>query len=133
MAFCRFTIAGCAVAARELGYRTVARLVLDQSFSPARIVALFGSNASKSARRDLAFVLLTGSVARYRARPIGWSGEPEVTFARQLIGTNLAAVSKQAVRFVAERWRDIREPRLRRSGGAAQVSARCRGGGRGEV
>ena len=77
MAFCRFTIAGYAVAARELGYRTVARLVLDQSFSPARIVALFGSNASKSARRDLAFVLLAGSVARYRARPIGWSGEPD--------------------------------------------------------
>jgi hypothetical protein len=34
-ASCRFTLAASAITARELGYRSVAELVLDQGFSPA--------------------------------------------------------------------------------------------------
>jgi hypothetical protein len=107
MASCCFTLAASFIAARELGYRRVAELVLDQSFSPARIVALFRSSASRSARRDLAFVVLAGSVARYRVRPLDWSGEPEATIARQLIGTDFDGVSNEAARFVAMRWAEI--------------------------
>ena len=107
MATCSFTAAGSAVAARELGYRHVAELVLEKGFSPARIAALFRSSASRSARRDLAFVILVGSIARYRAQPQGWVGEPEATIARQLIGIDSDGLSNEAARFVEGRWRQI--------------------------
>jgi hypothetical protein len=118
MSACPLTLAASAVAARELGYRSVAQLVLDQKFSPARIVSLFHSSASRSARRDLAFVVLAGSVARYRARPFGWNGEPEATFARQLIGTDFDGVSNEAAQSVAKRWREIQTL----AGGEAQAA-----------
>ena len=64
----RFTLAASAIAVRELGYRSVAELVLDQGFGPAHIVTLFRSSASKLAYRDPSLIALARSIARYRAR-----------------------------------------------------------------
>lgn len=103
-----FTVAGATVAARSLGYSQAADLIATEQLSPERIVRLFSASASKMAKRDSAFVVLVGSIARYGAGSDGWSPEPETSLALSLIGSaNFARATDEAAHFVAERWPEI--------------------------
>lgn len=107
MASCRFTLAASILGAREIGYWTTSDLIFDQALSPERICALFRSSLSKTTRRDVAFIILCGSIARYRATRKGWSGEAEAALARSLVGDDCARVSDVAARFVSRCWPQI--------------------------
>lgn len=109
MASCRFTIAGCAVAAKALGYDRVGDLIVAQGMGPHAVVRLFRSSASKTWKRDAALIVLSGSVARYKAAPVSWGPEPTATLARDLIGDDLGAISDTATRLVREHWPAIQD------------------------
>jgi hypothetical protein len=62
------TVKGCASAASHLGYPDVAEL-----------------SASEQAWRHAALIILAGGISRYRAEPLGWSGEVEQRLAREAL------------------------------------------------
>jgi hypothetical protein len=68
MASCRFTLAASVLGAREIGYWATSDLIFDQALSPERICALFRSSFSKTTRRNVAFMILCGSI-RDTAQP----------------------------------------------------------------
>ena len=68
-----FFRAGAAVACRELRYVHVAELILSEAMIPQRVASMFKLSACKTAKRDCAFVLLCGSVSKYRAAPAACS------------------------------------------------------------
>ena len=107
MASCSFALAGSILGAREIGYWTTSDLIFDRALSPERICALFRSSFSRTTRRDVAFIILCGLIARYRAATKGWSGEFEVVLARSLVGDDFARVSDMAARFVSRCWSQI--------------------------
>jgi hypothetical protein len=107
MASCSFTLAASVLGAREIGYWTTSDLIFDQGLDPERICALFLSSLSITTRRHVAFIILCGSIARYRAAKKGWNGEPEDSLARSLVGDDCARVSDVAARFVSRCWPQI--------------------------
>jgi hypothetical protein len=107
MASCSFTLAASVLGARELGYWTTSDLIFDQGLSPEHICALFRSSLSITTRRRVAFIILCGSIARYRATKKGWSGEPEAALARCLVGNDFARISNVSARFVTRCWPQI--------------------------
>jgi hypothetical protein len=107
MALCRFTLAASVLGARKIGYWATSDLIFDQALSPERVFTLFRSSFSKTTRRDVAFIILCGSIARYRAAAKGWSGESEAALARSLVGDDFARVSDVAERFVLRCWPQI--------------------------
>jgi hypothetical protein len=100
----RFFSAGAAVACRELRYVHAAELIVSEAMIPQRVASMFKLSACKTAKPDCAFVLLCGSVSKYRAAPATWSAEPEGSMARALVGGDFALVSDQAAKFVAKHW-----------------------------
>jgi hypothetical protein len=104
---CRFTLAASVLCAREIGYWTTSDLIFDQALSPERICALFRSSISRTTRRDVAFIILCGSIARYRAATKGWSGESEDALARSLVGDDFARLSDVSASFVSRCWPQI--------------------------
>ena len=107
MASCSFTLAASVLGARELGYWTTSDLIFDQGLSSERICALFRSSISRTTRRDVAFIILCGSIARYRATTKGWSGGCEAALARSLVGDDFARVLDVSARFVSRCWPQI--------------------------
>ncbi len=71
------------------------------------ICALFLSSLSITTRRDVAFIILCGSRARYRAAKKGWNDEPEDSLARFLVGDDFARVANVSARFVSRCWSQI--------------------------
>ncbi len=66
---------------------------------------MFKLSACKTAKADCAFVLLAGSISRYRGSPANWSGEPERALCRTLVGGDPSRWLKhQATKFVAKHW-----------------------------
>jgi hypothetical protein len=61
-------------------------MIVDEQMTPERIARLFASSASKNAGRDVALIVLAGSVARYRAQPQDWSAEIERSLANKVAG-----------------------------------------------
>jgi hypothetical protein len=80
---------------------------MEEQLGPERIARVFQLSACKTARTDCAFVILCGSVSKYRAHRETWSPEPEATIARTLVGGDFALISEQATNFVAKHWREI--------------------------
>ena len=76
--------------------------ILDEQLGPQRIAAVFKLSACKTAKADCAFVLLAGSVAKYRSAPSAWSAEPEAAICRALVGDDFQRVSDEAAKFVRE-------------------------------
>jgi hypothetical protein len=107
MALCSSTLAASVLGARETGYWYTADLIFDRALSAERIWALFRSSDSKTARRDAAFIILCGSIARYRASTKGWNGEFEANLARSLVGNDFARVSDESATFVSHCWSQI--------------------------
>jgi len=102
-----FTNAGCAVAARSLGYARAVEMIVDEQMTPERIARLFASSASKNAGRDVALIVLAGSVARYKAQPQDWSAEIERSLANKVAGPDFRAISEAAAKLVAKHWTEI--------------------------
>jgi hypothetical protein len=119
MPSCPFTIAAAAVAARSLGYSQAAELIATDKLSPERIVRLFSASASKSAKRDAAFVVLAGGIARYGDNPQNWSSEPETSLAHALIRAEFARTADEAAHFVADHWVEIERLAIACGAGAA--------------
>jgi hypothetical protein len=104
------TVKGCASAASHLGYPDVAALILEESMGPERIAVLFKLSASEQAWRHAALIILAGGISRYRAAPLGWSGEVEQRLAREALARKhpkafdfehlLAELSAEAARLV---------------------------------
>ena len=107
MASCSFTLAASVLGAREIGYWTTSDLIFDQRLGPKRICALFLSSLSIATRHHVAFIILCGSLARYRVAKKGWNGEPEAALARSLAGNDFARVSNASARFVTQCWTQI--------------------------
>lgn len=107
MASCSFTLAASVLGAREIGYWTTSDLIFDQRLGPKRICALFLSSLSIATRHHVAFIILCGSLARYRAAKKGWNGEPEDSIARSLVGDDFARVANMSARFVSRCWPQI--------------------------
>ena len=70
----RFFSAGASLAARSLKYVRLSEAILDEQLGPERIAAVFKLSACKTAKADCAFVLLAGSVAKYRSSTLGLVG-----------------------------------------------------------
>jgi hypothetical protein len=98
----RFFSAGASLAARSLKYVRLSEVILDEQLGPERIAAVFKLSACKTAKADCAFVLLAGSVAKYRSAPSAWSAEPEAAICRALVGDDFRRVSDEAAKFVRE-------------------------------
>jgi hypothetical protein len=103
-ALCRFFSAGGSLAARSLKYVRLAETIMEEQLGPERIATVFRLSACKSARADCAFVLLSGSISKYRAAPGGWSAQPESSLCRSLVGNDFDLVSKEAATFIAKHW-----------------------------
>ena len=73
---------------------------MDEQLGPERIATVFRLSACKTARADCAFILLAGSVAKYRSAPSAWSAEPEAAICRALVGHDFRRVSDEAAKFV---------------------------------
>jgi hypothetical protein len=99
--------AGAAIAAKSLKYVSLAQTILDEQLGPKRIAAVFRLSACKTARADCAFILLAGSVSKYKSSPQHWGPEPEAGLCRALVGHDFRRVSDEATKFVAKRWREI--------------------------
>jgi hypothetical protein len=100
--------AGAAIAARSLGYSSVAVLILDMHLGPEQIARLFANSACKASAQDLAVVLSAGAIARFRMSPNGWSGEIERRLAQEAIARQGAAwdferLSMRAAALVKQR------------------------------
>ena len=77
---------------------------------PERIAVLFKLSASEQAWRHAALIILAGGISRYRAEPLGWSGEVEQRLAREALARKhpkafdfehlLAELSAEAARLV---------------------------------
>lgn len=106
-ALCRFFSAGASLAARSLKYVRLAETIMEEQLGPERIATVFRLSACKSARADCAFVLLSGSISKYRAAPGGCSAQPESALCRSLVGNDFDLVSNAATRLVREHWREI--------------------------
>jgi hypothetical protein len=104
---CHLPLAASVLGAREIGYWTTSDLIFDQELSPERICALFRSSDSQTTRRDVAFIILCGSIARHRAYRKDCSGEPEATLARSLVGDDFARVTDASAQFVSKCWSQI--------------------------
>ena len=94
--------AGASLAARSLKYVRLSEAILDEQLGPERIAAVFKLSACKTAKADCAFVLLAGSVAKYRSAPSAWSAKPEAAICRALVGDDFRRVSDEAAKFVRE-------------------------------
>ena len=105
----RFFSAGASLAARSLKYVRLSEAILDEQLGPQRIAAVFKLSACKTAKADCAFVLLAGSVAKYRSAPSAWSAEPEAAICRALVGDDFRRVSDEAAKFVRENGLSIVE------------------------
>jgi hypothetical protein len=101
--------AGASVAAKSLKYVCLAETILEEQLGPERIATVFRLSACKTARADCAFILLAGSVSKYKSSLRLWSAEPEATICRALSGNDFALISDQAAKFVAKHWPVIQE------------------------
>ena len=113
--FSRTFSAGASVAAKSLRYIRLSETIMEEQLGPERIATVFRLSACKTAKADCAFLLLAGSVSKYKSAPHLWSAEPEATICRALVGNDFALVSDQAAKFVAKWWSEIEEL----AGGAA--------------
>jgi hypothetical protein len=102
------TVNGYALAAREIGYRGVADQILEENMSPASVARLLKMSAGQSGY-NTALILLAGANSRYRAAPVGWSGEHEETLAREALARQypdddldalMAKISEKAARLI---------------------------------
>lgn len=101
--------AGAAFAAQALRYHGLAELIEVEGLGPERVATLFGYSASTYRGTFAALILITGGIARYRADPKGWDGEPERRLAYaalkrqgiQLIDKRLAELSSLGARLLA--------------------------------
>jgi hypothetical protein len=107
MASCSFTLAASVLSAREIGYWTTSDLLFDQALSSYGIFALFRSSLSLTTRRHLAFIILSGSIARSRVASKGWNGEPEPALARSLVGDDFVRVANVLAKCVSRCWPQI--------------------------
>src|SRR6476660_2891320 len=96
--------AGASIAAQSLKYVRLAETIMEKQLGPERIATVFRLSACKTAKADCAFILLSGSISRYRGSPANWSGEPECVLCRTLVGGDFALVNDQATKFVAKHW-----------------------------
>ena len=103
----RFFSAGASMSAKSLRYVRLSEAIQEEQLGPERIAAVFKLSACKTAKADCAFVLLAGSISRYRGSPANWSGEPECVLCRTLVGGDFPLVNDQATKFVAKHWRAI--------------------------
>ena len=99
--------AGASIAARSLKYVRLAETIMEEQLGPERIATVFRLSACKTARTDCAFILLAGSVSKYKSTPHLWSAKPEATIARTLVGGDFALIRDQAAEFVAKHWREV--------------------------
>jgi hypothetical protein len=76
---CRTFSAGASIAARSLKYVLLAETIMEEELGPERIATMCRLSACKAARPDCAFILLAGSVSKYKSVPQLWSAEPEAT------------------------------------------------------
>jgi hypothetical protein len=104
------TVKGCAAAAERIGYHNFAVLILEERMRPGHIASLFKLSASPQAGRHVALIVLAGGLSRYRAEPLGWSGDVERKLAREALEREhpkvrdvdalLAELSAEAARLV---------------------------------
>ena len=99
--------AGASIAAQSLKYLHLAETIMEEQLGPERIATAFRLSACKTAKADCAFILLSGSISKYRAAPGGWSAQPESVLCRSLVGNDFDLVSNAATRLVREHWREI--------------------------
>jgi hypothetical protein len=103
----RFFAAGASVAAKSLKYASLGQAILEEELGPQRIATVFRLSACKTARADCAFILLAGSISKYKSSPQHWGPEPEAQLCRALIGHDFPRVSDEATRFIKARWSEI--------------------------
>ena len=80
---------------------------MEEQLGPERIATVFRLSACKTAKADCAFILLSGSISKYRAAPGGWSAQPEGSLCRSLVGNDFDLVSNEAAKFIAKHWLHI--------------------------
>jgi len=99
--------AGASIAAQSLKYVRLAETIMEEQLGPERIATVFRLSACKTAKADCAFVLLSGSISKYRVAPGGWSAQPESSLCRSLVGNDFDLVSNEAAKFIAKHWLHI--------------------------
>jgi hypothetical protein len=101
--------AGASISAHSLKYARLAETIMEEELGPERLARVFRLSACKTAKVDCAFVLLCGSISKYRAAPAVWNTEPESSLCRNLIGDDFDRTSDAATRFVKANWLAIQE------------------------
>jgi hypothetical protein len=106
--------AGASTAAKALGYSALADLIVDMHMGPEQIARVFMLSASKTGAKDLAVVLSSGAIARFRLSPNGWTGETERRLAQEANATHGATLdferlSARAAALVKKRWAEIEQ------------------------
>jgi hypothetical protein len=104
--------AGAATAARSLGYRGLADIIVEEHLGPERIARLFALSAGKASAQDLAVILSAGAIARFKLSPGGWSGEIESRLAQEASAAHgrhldFERLSGRAAALVKKRWAEI--------------------------
>ena len=99
--------AGASIAAQSLKYVRLAETIMEEQLGPERIAMVFRLSACKTAKADCAFILLSGSISKYRTAPVGWSAQPEDSLCRSLVGNDFDLVSNEAAKFIAKHWLHI--------------------------
>ena len=77
--------AGASTAAQSLKYVYLAETIMEEQLGPERIATVFRLSACKTSKADCAFILLSGSISKYRAASVGWSAQPEDSLCRSLV------------------------------------------------
>src|ERR1700745_1701016 len=90
--------AGASIAAQSLKYVRLAETIMEEQLGPERIATVFRFSACKTAKADCAFILLSGSISKYRAAPGGWSAQPEGSLCRSLVALDLGQRPRTAGR-----------------------------------
>ena len=100
--------AGCAVAARVVGYPAFAEVILEQELSPRAVAAMLRMSAGKDGMSLAVIVLAAGRSTH--GDPHHWDGDDERRLAAEALSMNDAAfrrAARRAARIVAEHWSEI--------------------------
>jgi len=89
---------GASVAARSLAYHHTAEMIEADGLDAGAVARLFGFSACKRAAQSCALILLAGAVSRYRAKPDGWTRDPERAKALDLLRSRYKAPNIQSAR-----------------------------------
>jgi hypothetical protein len=119
------------IAARDLGFHGVAKLIVEQELSAPAVFSVFAVAASDKATKQGAIVILSAAHARFNADIEHWNGGTvERDLALLLLGEDFRfdEANRLAARIVQRHWGEIQKFRGRNFSPAYRLNGRDKHG-----